>query len=158
MTGWTDWNMALDLNGGPNWANNFVDSPIIVNKTGDEFLKQPLFYAMGHFSKFIPENSVRIDARRTDSTSSSNLKNVHYVSLKNDELRQTIFVILNQSVFFSKTLYFFHFTSHLIVYYYFLICFRGNNDVNFTLYDAESDKYINSMTAAHSIKTIVWFY
>lgn len=31
-TGWVDWNMALDMNGGPNWANNFVDSPIIVNE------------------------------------------------------------------------------------------------------------------------------
>ena len=30
-TGWVDWNMALDMQGGPNWANNFVDSPIIID-------------------------------------------------------------------------------------------------------------------------------
>ncbi|XP_050706403.1 putative glucosylceramidase 3 [Eriocheir sinensis] len=52
-TGWVDWNMALDTTGGPNWANNFVDSPIIVNEADQEFYKQPMFYAMGHFSKFI---------------------------------------------------------------------------------------------------------
>jgi len=50
----------LDLNGGPNWAKNFVDSPIIVNATSGEFYKQPMFYALGHFSKFLPANSFRI--------------------------------------------------------------------------------------------------
>uniref|UniRef100_A0A915HYL0 Glucosylceramidase n=1 Tax=Romanomermis culicivorax TaxID=13658 RepID=A0A915HYL0_ROMCU len=48
-TGWVDWNMALDLTGGPNWVSNFVDSPIIVNASGGEFYKQPMFYALGHF-------------------------------------------------------------------------------------------------------------
>ena len=58
--GWTDWNIALDMNGGPNWANNVVDSPIIVNAAADEFYKNPMYYAMAHFSKFIPEGSVRV--------------------------------------------------------------------------------------------------
>uniref|UniRef100_A0A0K0DQK6 Glucosylceramidase n=1 Tax=Angiostrongylus cantonensis TaxID=6313 RepID=A0A0K0DQK6_ANGCA len=49
VAGWTDWNMCLNEKGGPNWANNYVDSPIIVNATADEFYKQPMFYAMGHF-------------------------------------------------------------------------------------------------------------
>ena len=30
-TGWTDWNLALDVKGGPNWIKNNVDAPIIVN-------------------------------------------------------------------------------------------------------------------------------
>ncbi|XP_014678234.1 PREDICTED: glucosylceramidase-like [Priapulus caudatus] len=47
--GWTDWNLALNTNGGPNWAKNFVDSPIIVNAETDEFYKQPTYYAIGHF-------------------------------------------------------------------------------------------------------------
>lgn len=28
-----------------------------------EIYKQPIFYSMGHFSKFVPEGSVRIEAR-----------------------------------------------------------------------------------------------
>jgi glucosylceramidase len=44
VTGWTDWNIALNMEGGPNWVNNFVDSPIIVNEKKDEFYKQPMFY------------------------------------------------------------------------------------------------------------------
>ncbi|RNA28300.1 glucosylceramidase [Brachionus plicatilis] len=93
VTGWTDWNIALDLKGGPNWANNFVDSPVIVNKTGDEFLKQPMFYAMGHFSKFVPEGSVRIELK------SEGLKNMNlaHVAFKNDKNKQIILILLNKS-------------------------------------------------------------
>ncbi|KAH7962696.1 hypothetical protein HPB52_017539 [Rhipicephalus sanguineus] len=48
-SGWTDWNLALDTGGGPTWVKNFVDSPIIVNATAEEFYKQPMYYALGHF-------------------------------------------------------------------------------------------------------------
>ncbi|XP_061461728.1 lysosomal acid glucosylceramidase-like isoform X2 [Rhineura floridana] len=61
VTGWIDWNLALDMNGGPNWVENFVDSPIIVNPLKDEFYKQPMFYHLAHFSKFVPEGSIRVD-------------------------------------------------------------------------------------------------
>ncbi|XP_058716246.1 lysosomal acid glucosylceramidase-like isoform X3 [Poecile atricapillus] len=60
VSGWTDWNLVLDLEGGPNWVKNFVDSPVIVDGSKDVFYKQPMFYHMGHFSKFIPEGSRRV--------------------------------------------------------------------------------------------------
>ncbi|KAM9264324.1 uncharacterized protein RDI95_013371 [Morus bassanus] len=60
VTGWTDWNLALDLEGGPNWSKNYVDSPVIVDSSKDIFYKQPMFYHLGHFSKFIPEGSQRV--------------------------------------------------------------------------------------------------
>ncbi|XP_003999772.2 lysosomal acid glucosylceramidase isoform X2 [Felis catus] len=60
VVGWTDWNLALNPEGGPNWVRNFVDSPIIVDITKDTFYKQPMFYHLGHFSKFIPEGSQRV--------------------------------------------------------------------------------------------------
>ncbi|XP_069734862.1 lysosomal acid glucosylceramidase-like isoform X2 [Phaenicophaeus curvirostris] len=60
VTGWTDWNLALDLQGGPNWVKNYVDSPIIVDSKKGVFYKQPMFYHLGHFSKFIPEGSQRV--------------------------------------------------------------------------------------------------
>lgn len=31
VNGWIDWNLMLDQNGGPNYATNHVDAPIIVN-------------------------------------------------------------------------------------------------------------------------------
>lgn len=49
VVGWTDWNLALNPEGGPNWVRNFVDSPIIVDIHKDTFYKQPMFYHLGHF-------------------------------------------------------------------------------------------------------------
>lgn len=60
-SGWIDWNLVLDLEGGPNWVDNNVDSPIVVNATADEFYKQPMYYAIAHVSKYVPPGSVRID-------------------------------------------------------------------------------------------------
>nr|CAD7395805.1 unnamed protein product [Timema poppensis] len=90
VTGWTDWNMALDLEGGPNWVSNYVDAPIIVNATADEFYKQPMFYALAHFSKFVPPGSVHIGLDTDDDTGIENIAfltpdNVTVVILQNRE-------------------------------------------------------------------------
>ena len=60
VTGWTDWNLVLDLQGGPNWAGNFVDAPIIVEPEAGVFYKQPMYYALGHISRFLIPRSIRI--------------------------------------------------------------------------------------------------
>lgn len=67
VNGWMDWNLWLDESGGPNYVNNTVDSPIVVNATANEAYKQPMFYAIGHFSKFIKEDSVRVEAKSSHS-------------------------------------------------------------------------------------------
>lgn len=59
---WIDWNMALNTEGGPTYVSNFVDSPIIVNATGQEFYKQPMYYALGHFSKFLTLDALRVNS------------------------------------------------------------------------------------------------
>jgi len=59
-SGWVDWNLVLDEQGGPNWVHNYVDAPIIVNAKNQEYYKQPFFYALGHFSKFLTPDSVRV--------------------------------------------------------------------------------------------------
>ncbi|XP_069796372.1 lysosomal acid glucosylceramidase [Narcine bancroftii] len=68
VTGWTDWNIALDLQGGPNWVRNFADSPVIVDSKRDSFYKQPMFYHMAHFSKFVPEGSQRVGLDPSEGT------------------------------------------------------------------------------------------
>ena len=62
--------MALDTQGGPNWTNNFVDSPIIINAGAGEYYRQPSYYALAHFSKFLPPGSVRVDTTSTGSKAS----------------------------------------------------------------------------------------
>ncbi|XP_016366583.1 glucosylceramidase-like [Sinocyclocheilus rhinocerous] len=69
VTGWTDWNLALNQDGGPNWVKNFVDSPIIVDPSKDVFYKQPTFYSMAHFSKFLWEGSQRVGVSYSQHTS-----------------------------------------------------------------------------------------
>lgn len=66
-SGWIDWNLALDMEGGPNWANNFVDSPILVDKSKNEFYKQPMYYALGHFSRFFKADS-KVVTTKLDGT------------------------------------------------------------------------------------------
>lgn len=66
-----DWNLALDSEGGPSLSIK-IDAPVIVNRTSGEFYKQPMFYAMGHFSKFVQPESKKVKvSSNLDSTSSS---------------------------------------------------------------------------------------
>ncbi|XP_047479433.1 lysosomal acid glucosylceramidase-like [Penaeus chinensis] len=91
VTGWVDWNLALDMQGGPNWAENFVDAPIIVNKEADEFYKNPMFYAMGHFSKFVKEGATKLGLTSEDP------KKLDATAFRNPD-GSTAVVILNRSI------------------------------------------------------------
>ena len=53
--------MALDLNGGPTWMEKHgCGGTIYIDPKAGEAYKQPTFYVLGHFSKFIVPNSVRV--------------------------------------------------------------------------------------------------
>ncbi|XP_037292893.1 lysosomal acid glucosylceramidase [Manduca sexta] len=60
MIGWLDWNMVLNSQGGPVLNQNYCDAPIIVKPEEGAFYKQPMFYSMGHFAKFLSRGSRRI--------------------------------------------------------------------------------------------------
>ncbi|XP_055906513.1 lysosomal acid glucosylceramidase-like [Eupeodes corollae] len=67
FNGYIDWNMILNEEGGPTYIKNYLHAAIIANETsGQEIYKQPIFYAIGHFSKFLPEGSIRIDAKHSN--------------------------------------------------------------------------------------------
>lgn len=53
VCGWIDWNMALDLTGGPNHVGNLCDAPVLVDAATGEVHFQSSFYYLGHFSRFI---------------------------------------------------------------------------------------------------------
>uniref|UniRef100_A0A8C3K2D6 Glucosylceramidase n=1 Tax=Calidris pygmaea TaxID=425635 RepID=A0A8C3K2D6_9CHAR len=93
VTGWTDWNLALDLEGGPNWSKNYVDSPVIVDSSKDVFYKQPMFYHLGHFSKFIPEGSWRVGLAVSKKCRRCDLE--HSAFLRPDGA--VVLVVLNRS-------------------------------------------------------------
>ena len=66
VDGWVDWNMVLDRQGGPNWANNWCLAPVIVDPELDEVYFTPLYYTMAHFSKFIRPGGHRIGHEHND--------------------------------------------------------------------------------------------
>ena len=70
--------------------NIFLNSQIIVNGAADEFYKQPMYYGLGHFSKYIPEESIKIDVQLIN-----NSKLFATAVLRPDGKRAV--VILNQS-------------------------------------------------------------
>jgi len=58
--GWTDWNVLLDEQGGPNHVQNFCFAPVHYNTKTDELIYNSEFYYIGHFSKFIRPGAKRI--------------------------------------------------------------------------------------------------
>ncbi len=66
--GWTDWNILLDQNGGPNHVGNFCFAPIHANTATGELIYTPSYYYIGHFSKFIKPEAKRIGTAVSRST------------------------------------------------------------------------------------------
>jgi len=71
--GWTDWNILLDENGGPNHVRNFCFAPIHGDTKTGELIYTPSYYFIGHFSKFIGKDAKRISsvASRSDLITTS---------------------------------------------------------------------------------------
>ena len=87
--GWTDWNILLDQNGGPNHVGNFCFAPIHGDIEQGELIYTPSYYYIGHFSKFI-----RPGARRISTVSSrSHLLSTSFMN----EDGSLVTVVMNQS-------------------------------------------------------------
>ena len=57
---WTDWNVILDEQGGPNHVGNFCFAPIIADTRNGEVHYTNIYYYLGHFSKFVKPGAKRI--------------------------------------------------------------------------------------------------
>lgn len=102
VSGWTDWNLLLDTQGGPNWAKNYVDAPILFDVKKQIFYKQPMYYYLGHFSKFI-----RPDSRLLASQSQGPipLEEVSFKVPAHDNLPETIVVVVLNRDLFGRNYY-----------------------------------------------------
>ena len=59
---WTDWNILLDENGGPNHVGNFCFAPVHADTKTGKLIYTNAYYYLGHFSKFIKAGAKRIGA------------------------------------------------------------------------------------------------
>ncbi len=57
---WTDWNVLLDENGGPNHVGNFCYAPIHADTKTGKLTYMNSYYYIGQFSKFIRPGAQRV--------------------------------------------------------------------------------------------------
>ena len=77
--GYIDWCVVLSTTGGPNPYNNFNSAAVLVDPYQQDFLYTPIFYLLGHFSKY-----VRPDAERI-SLAAELPANVHATAFQNTD-------------------------------------------------------------------------
>lgn len=87
--GWTDWNILLDEQGGPNHVGNFCFAPVHADTRTGEIHYLSSFYYIGHFSKFIRPGAKRI-------TSSASRGQLLTTAFKNTD-GKIVVVVMNQS-------------------------------------------------------------
>ncbi|CAD5223163.1 unnamed protein product [Bursaphelenchus okinawaensis] len=129
--GWIEWSLWTDTHGGPSYVGNFVGSSIILNRTygyydSYEFYKQPQFYAIGHFSKFLPPDSVIVSSGFDTFDGNSNLQGI----AAETPAGNLVVVILNRD---KRNVY-----------------NLGIND------GRENKKILKVTMKPHSIRTIIW--
>lgn len=86
---WTDWNILLDQNGGPNHAKNFCFAPVHADTNTGELIYTPSYYFIGHFSKFIEKGAKRVSS----AASRSQLLTTSFKNLDG----KMVTVVMNQS-------------------------------------------------------------
>jgi glucosylceramidase len=86
---WTDWNILLDLQGGPNHVGNFCFAPVHADIKKGELIFTNSYYYIGHFSKFIRPGARRI-------ISSSNRDNLQTTAFQNTDGKIAV-VVMNQT-------------------------------------------------------------
>jgi glucosylceramidase len=67
MVGFTDWNILLDENGGPNHVGNFCFAPVHADTRTGKLIYTNAYYYIGHFSKYIQPGAKRIAAASSRS-------------------------------------------------------------------------------------------
>jgi len=65
LTGWIDWNIVLDKNGGPNHVGNYCGAPIMIDTQSKEVYYTPLYYVLAQFSKTIRPGDKAVQTHRT---------------------------------------------------------------------------------------------
>ena len=66
-TKWIDWNIVLDMKGGPNHVGNYCDAPILADEKDGSLHYQSSYYYIGHFSRFIKPGAVRVSSEVTSA-------------------------------------------------------------------------------------------
>jgi glucosylceramidase len=58
--GWIDWNLLLDMQGGPNHVGNLCSAPILADAGSDQLHLQSSYFYLGHFARFARPGACRV--------------------------------------------------------------------------------------------------
>ena len=58
--GWIDWNLLLDMQGGPNHVGNLCSAPILADAATDTLHHQSSYFYLGHFARFAQPGARRV--------------------------------------------------------------------------------------------------
>jgi glucosylceramidase len=64
VSGWVDWNIVLDRDGGPNHVNNFCGAPIMIDTATREIYYTPIYHVLAQFSRTIRPGDRAVWTRR----------------------------------------------------------------------------------------------
>jgi glucosylceramidase len=65
VTGWVDWNVVLDRDGGPNHVGNYCGAPIMIDTATGEVYYTPVYHVLAQFSRTIRPGDRAVRTERT---------------------------------------------------------------------------------------------
>jgi len=65
VSGWVDWNIVLDKEGGPNHVGNYCGAPIMIDTKAQEVYYTPIYYVLAQFSRTIRPGDKAVRTSRT---------------------------------------------------------------------------------------------
>lgn len=65
VSGWVDWNIVLDRDGGPNHVGNFCGAPIMIDTDTQYVYYTPIYYILSQFSRTIRPGDKAVQTQLT---------------------------------------------------------------------------------------------
>jgi len=128
-TGWVDWNLILNEEGGPNHVHGFCEAPFIFDRRNGSLYTLPKFYYMGHISKFIlPAHNVVSTTVSPPTAAGKEWDAVTAVASVSPNNADTTVVVVNPT----------------------------DRAVSFKIHDMQGKRALRASIPAHGIQTYVW--
>ena len=64
VSGWVDWNLVLDRNGGPNHVGNYCGAPIMIDTETGDVHYTPIYFVLAQFSRTIRPGDQALQTKR----------------------------------------------------------------------------------------------
>jgi glucosylceramidase len=92
VSGWIDWNVVLDREGGPNHVGNFCGAPIMIDTKTQQVYYTPIYYVLAQLSRTIRPGDLAV---QTEISGSESLTDALFASASINEDRIVSVQLLN---------------------------------------------------------------